>query len=283
MNAIALALAFTAHAQSARFLDLPADLVKPVPAVNQVLARVNGVEIKTSDVDALLWEWRKAEVVNELVTFGIVRDAAKKEDISATDAEVKKEVAALLEGIKTNLPAGQTIEQAMEQEGTSPSRLFIRVKTEVLLRKLILKGFQAKDYVKVSTIVIKPASASTDDLRVALEKADKAYNRLVGGEQWLQVLTAVTTDERAIASEGQVGWRPLSIFPETVRTDVAALKKGGFTKPAQTPNGIQIFRIDALGRQPTADELQELQESYVGGQRQGVMAKLRGAAKVEKF
>lgn len=282
MNAIAIALTLFGQTQGA-LLDVPKSLLKPTPAVNQVLAKVNGVEIKTSDVEALLWEWRKSEVVNELITYALVKDAAAKAEIMVADEEVDKEVKALLEGIKASLPPGQTLEQAMEQEGTSPSRLFIRVKTEILLRKTILKGFDPKEYVKISTIVIKPGSASTEDLKVALEKSEKAYNRLVGGEQWMQVLASVTTDERALASEGLVGWRPVALFPDSVKAELASLKKGGFSKPAQTQNGIQIFRVDALGREATAVEMQELHESYVGGQRQQTMAKLRAAAKIERF
>ena len=62
-----------------------------------------------------------------------------------------------------------------------------------------------------------------------------------------------------------------------------ALKKGGFTKPSTTANGIQIFRLDVLGGAATAVERQELEESYVAGQRQNFMTKLRGEAKVEGF
>jgi parvulin-like peptidyl-prolyl isomerase len=157
------------------------------------------------------------------------------------------------------------------------------VKTEVLLRKLILVNFKQEGYVKVSTIVVKPTSASASDVKVALEKAEKAYARLSGGEKWDDVLLSVTEDPRARASQGQVGWRPLALFPESVQKEIASLKKGAFTKPAQTQNGIQIFRIDAMGKGASAEELLELQESYVGGQRQQTMAKLRAEAKVEKF
>lgn len=282
MNVIAIALT-AAFAQASSVADIPQTLIKPIPATNQVMARVNGVEIKASDVEALLWEWRKNDVINDLVTFQIVKTAAAKAEVSATDQEVQKEVESLLAGIKQALPPGQTLEQAMEQEGTSPSRLFLRVKTEVLLRKLILVNFKQEGYVKVSTIVVKPTSASASDVKVALEKAEKAYARLSGGEKWDDVLLSVTEDPRARASQGQVGWRPLALFPESVQKEIASLKKGAFTKPAQTQNGIQIFRIDALGKGASAEELLELQESYVGGQRQQAMAKLRAEAKVEKF
>lgn len=282
MNPIALALTLLAHQQAA-MLDVPKDLLKTPPAVNQVLAKVNGLEIKGSDVEALLWEWRKAEVVADLINYAVVKDAAAKQQIEATDQEVRKEVGDLMEAIKQQLPAGQTIEQAMEQEGTAPSRLFVRVKTEVLLRKLILKDFKAEDYVKISTIILKSASSSVADVKVALERAERVYTRLVSGEDWGTVLLENTDDARARASNGSVGWRPINLFPDSVRAEMGKLKKGGFTKPAQTQNGIQIFKLDAVGKQATAEELQELKASYVAGQRNGVMAKLKAEAKIEKF
>lgn len=283
MNALAVALTMLANQQSGLAIDVPRDLLKQTPAQNQVLARVNGVEIKAMDVEPLLWEWRKNEVVNELITYALVKGATSKLGIDVPDAEVKKELESLIGNIKATLPPGRTIESAMEQEGTAPSRLFIRVKTEILLRKYIVRDLKPDEWVKVSTIVIKPASANTADLKVALEKADKAYNRLVGGENWSQVLISVTDDERARTSEGVVGWRQKSVFPETVAKEMDTLKKGGFTKPAQTQNGIQIFRIDALGKTATAEETLEMQASFVAGQRQAVLAKMREAAKIEKF
>jgi len=278
-----LALATLGQVAGQAGLDIPKTLIKPVPPVNQVLARVNGFEIKSSDVEALLWEWRKNDVLNDIISYQLVRGEADKNQIKATDDEVNTEMLKLMEGIKSQLPKGQTMEQAMEQEGTAPSRLFLRVKTEILLRKIILRAFDAKDYVKVSTIVVKPAGTSADDLKVALEKADKAYNRLVAGNKWEDVLMDSTDDARARASLGLVGWRPVALFPDSVRLDIGKLKKNGYTKPAPTVNGIQIFRLDALGKEATAVEMVELQESYVGGQRAGVMSKLRADAKIEKF
>lgn len=282
MNPIALAISILAHQQAA-FLDVPRDLVKTPPAVNQVVAKVDGVEIKGADVEALLWEWRKSEVVADLINYAVVKNAAAKQQVAVTDDEVRKEVDLLIQAIKQELPAGQTIEQAMEKEGTAPSRLFVRVKTEVLLRKLILKDFKPEEYVKISTIVLKSASSSLADVKVTLERAERVYTRLTSGEDWSKVLLETTDDERARASNGSVGWRPINIFPDSVRAELDKLKKGGITKPAQTQNGIQVFRLDALGKQATAVELQELQSSFVAGQRNAVMAKLKADAKIEKF
>lgn len=262
-------------------LDVPKSLLKPVPAPNATLAKVNGVEIRTSDVDALLWEWRRKDVLADLVTYQIVKDAAKKQSIEVTDDAVQEEAKKLVDGIAQSLPPGQTIEQAMEEEGTAPSRIFIRVKTEMLLRKMILKDFVPADYVKISTIVFKPTTASAEDTQVAMDKAQRAYNRLVGGESWDEVLLSVTDDPRARAALGAVGWRPKRLFPEATQSEMNTLKKGGYTKPSATANGIQIFRLDVLGGGATAVERQELEESYVAGQRQGFMSKLRAEAKVE--
>jgi parvulin-like peptidyl-prolyl isomerase len=275
---IPLSLAF-----QAAVLDVPKPLLKTVPAVNQTMAKVNGVEIKMADVEVLLWEWRKNDVLNDLITYQIVKDAAAKESVKVTDDEAQAETKRLIDGIGQTLPAGQTIEQAMEQEGTAPSRLYIRVKTEMLLRKLILKDFAPADYVKISTIVFKPASTSTEDIKVATDRAQRAYLRLKGGEAWDEVLLSVTDDPRARAALGSVGWRAKRLFPEATQAEMAKLTKGGITQPSTTANGIQIFRIDALGSSATAEEKLELEESYFAGQRQSTMTKLRAEAKVERF
>lgn len=282
MNLAFLLAPLALYAQ-ASVLDIPKSLIKAVPAANQTLARVNGVEIKMTDVEPLLWEWRKNDALNDLITYQIVKDAAAKQGVSVTDEVAQSETKKLMAGIAETLPQGQTIEQAMDQEGTAPSRLYIRVKTELLLRGIVLKGFVHADYVKISTIVFKPATASAEDVKVAVEKAQKAYTRLTGGESWDDVLISVTDDPRAKQALGNVGWRSKKLFPESVQAELDKVKKGGYTKPAQTSNGIQIFRVDAMGSSATAVEKQELEESYFAAQRQGMMSKLRGEAKVEKF
>lgn len=279
MTFIATALALAI--QKLPMSEVPTTILKPVPAKETVLMKVNGKEIKASDIEALLWDWRQDDILNDLVNFRVVRDAAALANITATDQEIAEAKKKLMEALATTLTQGQTIQQLMEQEGTTDSRLYLRVHTEVLLRKLILKGFNKNDFVDISTIVIRHTTDGADTKR-ALEAADSAYKELQEGKSWDDVMKKVVTDERAITAKGKVGWRFLSAFPTTVRDEIVTGKKGHITKPAMTSNGVQIFRVDNKGMEATGENLAILEEWYVNAMRQDTVAKLRANAKIER-
>jgi parvulin-like peptidyl-prolyl isomerase len=280
MTLIAASLALAVQAKLA-MSEVPTSLLKPVPAKETVLMKVNGKDIKASDVEALLWDWRQDDILNDLVNFRVVRDAAALANISATDKEIEDAKQKLMEALATTLSPGQTLQQLMDQEGTTNSRLYLRVHTEVLLKKLILKGFNKNDFVDISTIVIRHTADAADTKR-ALDIAEAAHKDLTAGKPWADILKQVVTDQRAIEANGKVGWRFLSAFPNTVRDEIVTGKAGMYTKPAVTSNGIQIFRIDAKGADATGENLAILEEWYVNAMRQDTVNKLRANAKIER-
>jgi parvulin-like peptidyl-prolyl isomerase len=280
MLILPLTIALAVQAAKLPLSEVPMNLLAPVPAKEKVMAKVNGVEIKASDVEALLWDWRKDDIVNDLISFRVIKDAATKRGLTATDAEIEDAKTKLLEALKLTLNPGQTMEQLMQQEGTTPSRIHLRVHTEVLLKKITLKDFNKNNFVSISTIILHPGEKA-DDIRKALDQADGIYKDLKTGKKWDDIFDKVETDPNAKAAHGRVGWRFLSAFPDSVRDEITGLKIGDYTKPVQTKNGIQIFRVDAKGIDATGDDLAELQDWYANGMRQTMVENLRKESKVE--
>lgn len=281
MITVAAAIAIAFQTGKLPMSELPTNILRPVPAKESTLVKVNGKDIKASDVEALLWDWRREDILNDLVSFRVVRDAAALVNITATDAEIAEAKDKLMQALAATLEKGQTMEQLMEQEGTTNSRLYLRVHTEVLLRKLILKGFNKNDFVDISTILIKHTADGADTQR-ALTEANGAYKDLQEGKPWDEVMKKVVKDERAVAAKGRVGWRFLSAFPNTVRDDIVTSKQGAYTKPAVTANGVQIFKIEMRGMDAAGESLAALEEWYVNAMRAESVTKLRAAAKIEK-
>ncbi|MEQ1823127.1 MAG: peptidylprolyl isomerase [Fimbriimonadaceae bacterium] len=282
MFPLALILGFAFQSAKLPISDLPKDIVKMRPA-NGIAARVDGIEIKVSDVDALLWDWRKDDVLDDLIAYRLVKAEATKMGLKATDTEIKEAVNKLFQAISDTLDKGQDLQSAMLSQGTTLSRVHMRVATEVLMRKIILASFKPQEFIDISTITIKPNSDSLADLKSAIELADGVYQRLQRGENFDAVLLSVAKDPNAIKARGKVGWRKESALPEQTRKELNTLKAGQFTKPAQTVNGIQVFRIDQFGRDAKGENLTALQDWYVGGMRVQVVDKLRKAAKIERF
>lgn len=283
MSILAASILFAFQTAKLPLSEVPTSLVPAIPAKETPLINVNGTIIKAGDVDALLWDWRKEDVLNDLVSFRVIKDAASRQSLSATDKEIEDAKNQLMEALRGTLQPGQTIEQVMLQEGTTDSRIYLRVHTEVLLRKLILQKFNKNDFVDISTIVIRHKPDDAADIKRAMEAADSGYKELMAGRPWEEVLKKFAGDERAIAAKGKVGWRFLSAFPDQARNEIVVSKTGSYTKPAATTNGYQIFRIDAKGIDVGGDALGSLQDWYVNAMRQPTVDALRREAKITRL
>lgn len=250
--------------------ELPKGMEPKAPARDAVVAKVGGKPILMSDVEPFLWEWRRKEVVADLVESEVVDVAAKRLGITAGDPEIQAAMDQLLDDLQGSLTPDQPIQRALDERGLGPSRLWLRVRKEVQLRKLILRDVNYNDWIKVSTIVVRPVNNSAAELSKALKRAEGIVKRLKAGETWDVVAPA--------EGGGPIGWRPMSAFPaETVKE--FGNPKTKFTAPVQTPNGIQIFHVDA--RAVAADARGEVDAVVFQARRNRTLEELKKAAGVE--
>jgi len=263
--------------------DVPAKYVKPAPKPADVVAKVDGVEIKASDVEDMLWQWRGHEALADLISYQVIKNAAAKEQVNVTEAEVQKALDDQLAQLTPEARQGKSLEQYLMEQGFTVSRLWIRIKTELLLNKIAAKDFKPAEYVKVSTIVVRPESTSTKALTDAAKKADLFYDMLSKGDGWDKVLNMSTVDPRTLESKGLVGWRRIDAFPKLVQDEFKTLKTGGLTKPTQTSNGFQIFKVDLFGKVAKGKELTDAESIHINSNKNAVANKIRAASKIEKF
>jgi parvulin-like peptidyl-prolyl isomerase len=264
-------------------LDLPEKYRQAPPAVGKAALRVNGAEISSEELTSLLWQWRVDDVAQDAISYLLVKQATEKVGFYIGDEAVEKALEDRLKSIANQLPTGQTIDTYMQQMGFNRSRLFLRMKTELLLDGLLEKNFDPKKFIRVSTLIVRVRSEQAEALSAAIADANKAYDRLKAGESWEKVLSSSTTDASIVQSAGQLGWRELAAFPASVQEEMKMLSIGGITKPAQTTNGIQIFRIDARAESSTNEEVQSLKAIYLRTGRERYLLELRQNAKIEKL
>lgn len=278
-------LTFLAIAQSAAaaFSDIPADYLAPKGKPTDVMARVDGVPITRAVVDQLVWDWQAQSVLNELIDYQIVRNEAKKQSVSVSVQEVRAAVENAIKQYAESLPPGTDVEKELKKQGFSRSRVYLSWQAKLLTERLLMRKFDPKEFVKVSTIVIPIASKQATDVEAASKKATEAYNELMAGKDWQTVLAANVTDPNVVANGGQIGWRLISVFPPEVQSEFKKLKVGGYTKPVQTTHGFQIFRIDGFGKDAPAGELALLKADYVRSSQPAFIEELRKKAKVQRF
>lgn len=263
--------------------DIPAKYITAAPKPNQVVAKVDGVEIKASDVTDLLWQWRSQETLADIISYQVIKNASVKEQVTVTDAEVQKSVDEQMAQFTPEVLQGKPLDLYLQEQGFTMSRMWLRIKTELLLNKIALKNFKPVEYIKVSTIVVRAVSTSTAALTDAAKKADSYYEMLTKGEPWDKVLSYTTADQRTLDSKGLVGWRLISAFPQIVQDEMKTLSSGKYTKPVQTSNGFQIFRIDALGKDAKGQDLAEAETTHINSNKNAIATKIRAASKIDRF
>lgn len=260
-----------------------AQATPPVPPPDKVLATLDGAPIKAADVEPYLWDWRGYEALEDILSYKLLANAAAKAGVSLTEAETDAAVSKQLDELKKSAPAGRSFEDSLRQQGFPKSRIVMRVKTELLLDKIVLKDFHPSDYIKISTIVFRPESEQMPALAATIRRADAAYDKLKKGTSWDIVLGENETAPQALKGRGSVGWRALAAFPTSVAAEMRNLTLGGITKPAQTTYGIQIFKIDGLGASAKGKDLDDLKNVFLASARPAELNKIRAEAKIERL
>lgn len=268
--------------RSAAFQVLVPSLSK-APAAETVVGRVNGVEIKAKDVEDMLWEVRGEEILNDLMFYQVAKMEADKLGIVVIDAEVEQEVARQKDMIRQGLGPNQTLEEALFQAGQTKSRMFLAAKASLYFTKIAMLDFDPKQFVRVSTIVVRPKSENANDVGATINIMQKAYDRLKAGEPWERLVNELVLDPQGKQLHGLLGWRELTAFPEDAKSQVVALKKGDVTQPVQTKNGIQIFRIEAKGDGASKTELEQMRAELSELLKFQVTQKIKKTLKIEKL
>ena len=253
------------------------------PSPETIVGRVNGVSIKAKDIEDLLWEVRGEEILNDVMFYQVAKMEADKLSIVVTDAEVEQEVARQKDLMRQGLAPGQTIEDALAQAGQTKSRLYLGAKASLYFTKIALQDFDAKSYVRVSTIVVRQRSESAADIAATIQVVQKAYDRIRAGEPWERLVDELVVDQQGKQLRGLLGWRELSAFPEEAKNQLMALKKGDVTQPVQTKNGIQIFRIEAKGDGATKEELDQMRGELTELLKFQATQKIKKNLKIEKL
>lgn len=263
--------------------QIPASALPAVPSSDKVVARVNGEEIRAKDIEPLLWDWRGYEVTQDVITYRLIEGEAKKVGVSVPPAEVEKRFSAELAKMQAAVPAGQNLDEALREHGIPRSRLYLRIHTELLMDKIVLNGFHASDFVRISTAAYRPKTEAATDLQEAISRGTAAYDRLKKGNTWQKEVAASDDDPNLKAQSGLMGWRNVSAFPAGTQAELKTARPGGITKPVQAGGAIQIFRVEARGEGADAKDLDELRAAYLQQARPQLLTRLRNDAKIERL
>jgi len=282
MRIPSIALALVCSATCIAQVKLPTNHRVAPPSATTAVGKAGGRAVTAAEVEPYLWEWFGKDAVEDVLSYVVISQEAGRRGIVVSDAEVEKKVDDTIKALQSN--QSTTFDDATKtllSQGFPRSRLFIRSKATMLLDKIILADFHPSDFVKVSTILVRTNTADASAVSKAIEKCQDAYKKLTSGQDWNTVFNSVTTDQKLLSTKGELGWRDLSLFPESVVQEINTLPDGGYTHPAMTQYGVQIFRVDAHGSNAKGKDLDFLRDQFVSAGRPKYIEQLKKQANAQ--
>ncbi|MBA3726204.1 MAG: peptidylprolyl isomerase [Armatimonadetes bacterium] len=276
MTSLLIAAVIAQGAQAV--LSLPKDLVKG-PADSTVVAVVNGKNITAAQAQAVLWDWYAYDATEDLIVAVMVDDAAKKAGVTASPEEIANRLTGLIDEAKKSLPPGSDLDSELRKMAMSRSRLALRSRIEVLVKKIAALQFKPEDSRKLAWIYFAPRSAGEAGKAEAKSRADTATDRLKKGEEWGAVVQSASDHQTSKPTGGLLGWIQVSELPSEVKSSLTGLKQGGTTGVIESSGTYAIYRVES--DTPPLAELARLKEQFLSRNLGKVYDQIRKEAKVE--
>ncbi len=257
-------VALSAHAQTAA----------PTPAADPVVARVNGEELRRSDVTRMVAqlppqvqqmpiEMIYPAVIDQLVSGKLVASAGYKAKL-ADSAEVKDEI--------------------KRAEERAVQRAFIQKEMKTRITpKALDEAYQA--YLKQN-----PPQDEVKAAHILVEKEDEAkaiIAELAKGGDFAKLAKEKSKDSVAAQQGGDLGYFTKDAMVEPFAVAAFAMAKGEVSKePVKTQFGFHIIKVEDTRTQPapTLDEVKpQLEQTLSKDIVTALVEELRAAAKVETF
>ena len=296
--------------------------VKPVPPqLPGTVAKVNGDAITGAELEdavraleanvgqSVPIEQRDRvyrQVMDELIGFRLLAQAAASAKLTITDAEVDAQIAQ----IRKQYPNEQAFLGALQQQGLSVDRLRTRMRSQMQVAKIIEKQiapsigvddkaigafyegnkqqFFEPEAVRTSHILFRvPENADAATRSKARVEADAVLKRARKGEDFAKLAREFSQDNSA-ANGGDLGLVPRGQTPPPFETAIFALKQGQVGSLVETTFGFHIVKV-AERRQarqvPLPEVTDRIRQFLVGQQQQQktaeLVGQLRAKAKVD--
>ncbi len=248
-----------------------------------VLAKVNGVDIRQSDLNAVeeeagqippMAEAQKRDYLIAFLTDMILVSKAADEQKLGDTEEYKQKLdfarkKLLMSALLNKVGRAAITDDAMK-----------KVYDEAL------KQMPAEEEVHARHILIRADAGDEKASKAAEDKIIAVIARLKKGEDFAKVAGEVTEDPSGKANGGDLGYfgkdQMVPEFADTAFT----LEKGKISEPVKTQFGWHVLKVEDKRSKPapTFDEVKPQVEVYVTRKAQAdLVTKLRESAKVEKF
>ncbi|GIV09763.1 MAG: hypothetical protein KatS3mg019_1854 [Fimbriimonadales bacterium] len=257
----------------------------PLPSDNTVVATVNGEPIRASELIQASYDWFAATAIEELILERIVEQEAKAQGISIPDAEVEARYKQQLQNAEAQVPPGMSLDDFLKRNQFPPSRLFSRIRTQMLVEKLVERQVSLDDFIEYSQIVVRvqgnTPEQQEENAPAAEAKAREAYEKIQQGLDFAEAVKEYSEDPFSKDRGGKMNWQNKNFIVPDLRAKLETLQPGQVSEPFRSMGSFIIIRKERVGSQASSEEQQELREQAVRLQISDYVRQLQSKAKIE--
>ncbi|MTW14635.1 peptidylprolyl isomerase [Rhodoplanes serenus] len=257
----------------------------PAPAADPVVAKINGVEIRQSDlalaeedvgqnVPAGTADAKRDWLINYLTDMTLLAKAAEAQKVQDSD-DFKKRLAyvrskALMETLLRDSGKAGATSEAMQH-----------------VYQEAVKQMGDEQEVHARHILFRVADASDQKAAAAAEaKAKETLARIKKGEDFAKLAKDLTEDPPGKADGGDLGWFTKDQMVPEFSEAAFKLDKGQVSDPVKTSFGWHIIKVEDKRKReaPPFDQVKDQIETFVTRKAQiELLNKLRQEAKIERL
>ncbi|GIV05108.1 MAG: hypothetical protein KatS3mg016_0683 [Fimbriimonadales bacterium] len=257
----------------------------PLPPGDTVVATVNGEPIRANELIHACYDWFAATAIEELILERIVEQEARAQKISVSDAEVEARYKQQLQNAEAQVPPGMSLDDFLKRNQFPPSRLFARIRTQMLVEKLVERQVNLDDFVEYSQIVIRiqgnTPEQQEENAAAAEAKAREAYEKIQQGLDFAEAVKEYSEDPFSKDRGGKMNWQNKNFIVPDLRATLEALQPGQVSEPFRSMGSFMIIRKERTGSMASPEEQQELREQAVRIQISDYVRQLQSKAKIE--
>jgi foldase protein PrsA len=210
------------------------------------LASVNGVSINKDKLYEALVASGGQQTMETLINNELVRQAAEKQGLQITDADIEKE----LDAVRKNFATEEEFQSTLAQYGMTLEGLKKDMSTQAQLRKLLEPQVKVTDddikkYYDENLDTLKtPEKVKTSHILVATKKeAEAILTDLKNGADFAAKAKEKSTDSATKDNGGALELFAKADKEEAIGNAVFALKKGELSGVVEAADGFHIYKL----------------------------------------
>ena len=256
----------------------------PLPAGDTVVATVNGEPIRASELIQVSYEWFAATAIEELILERVIEQEARAQRVTVSNAEVEARYKQQLQNAESQVPPGMSLDDFLKRNQFPPSRLFARIRSQMLVEKLVERQVNLDEFVEYSQIVIRiqgnTPEQQEENTPAAEAKAQEAYQKIEEGLDFAEAVKEYSEDPFSKDRGGKMNWQNINFIVPDLRQKLQAMQPGEISEPFKMMGSIVIIRKERTGSQASPEEQQELREQAVRLQVGEYVRQLQSKAKI---